>query len=166
MADHVEDFGERGTPSRRAVRFANQTDLDGCIALDHPTIPAELIKRKIEQGEIIVAEKAAQLVGYLRLEYLWSMAPYIALIWVVKEQRHQGIGRAMLHYLENVLREQGHTALYSSSQANEPEPQAWHRHVGFEECGFVAGINEGGIGEVFFRNDLTLRKEEEDNETT
>ena len=150
MADQIENFGELS----RAVRFANPTDLDGCIALDHPTIPAKVIRRKIEQGEIIVAKRAGQLVGYLRLEYLWSMVPYIALIWVVEDQRHQGIGRAMLHYLENVLREQGYTALYSSSQANEPEPQAWHRHVGFEECGFIAGINEGEIGEIFFRKDL------------
>jgi N-acetylglutamate synthase-like GNAT family acetyltransferase len=142
MADQIE------------VRFANQMDLDECITLDHPTIPAEVIKRKVEQGEIIVAEKAGQLVGYLRLEYLWSTVPYIALIWVVEDQRQQGIGSAMLRYLENVLREQGHTALYSSSQANEPEPQAWHRHVGFEECGFIAGMNEGGVGEIFFRKDL------------
>ena len=158
MADQIEDFGElrlrRAQSSRRAVRFANPTDLDGCIALDHPTIPAEVIKRKVEQREIIVAEKAGRLVGYLRLEYLWSTVPYIALIWVVEDQRQQGIGRAMLHYLENVLRQQGHTALYSSSQANEPEPQAWHRHVGFEECGFIAGITEGGVGEIFFRKDL------------
>ena len=143
MADQIE------------VRFAHQADLDGCIALDHPAMPAEVIKRKIAQREIIVAEKAGQLVGYLRLEYLWSVVPYIALIWVVEDQRQQGLGNAMLRYLENVLLEQGHTALYSSSQANEPEPQAWHRHVGFEECGFIAGINEGGVGEIFFRKDLS-----------
>jgi N-acetylglutamate synthase-like GNAT family acetyltransferase len=150
VADQIEDFGELS----RAVRFANRMDLDRCIALDHPTMSAEVIKRKIEQREIIVAEKAGQLVGYLRFEYLWSLVPYIALIWVVKDQRHQGIGSAVLRYLENVLRERGHTALYSSSQANEPEPQAWHRHAGFKECGFIVGINEGGIGEVFFHKDL------------
>ena len=137
------------------VRFANRMDLDGCIALDHPAMPAEVIRRKVEQREIIVAEGAGKLVGYLRLEYLWSVVPYVALVWVVDNQRQQGIGRAMLRYLENVLRQQGHAALYSSSQANEPEPQAWHRHVGFEECGFIAGINEGGIGEIFFRKDLS-----------
>jgi len=130
-------------------------DLDGCIALDQPTVPAEVIERKIAQREIIVAEKSGLLVGYLRLEYLWSIVPYIALIWVVEDQRQQGIGFRLLHYLEDALRQQGHTALYSSSQANEPAPQAWHRHVGFEECGFIAGINEGGIGEIFFRKDLS-----------
>ena len=137
------------------VRFANRMDLDGCIALDHPAMPAEVIRCKVEQREIIVAEGAGQFVGYLRLEYLWSVVPYVALVWVVDNQRQQGIGRAMLRYLESVLREEGHTALYSSSQANEPEPQAWHRHVGFKECGFVASINEGGIGEIFFRKDLS-----------
>jgi len=34
---------------------------------------------------------------------------------------------------------------------DEPEPQAWHRHMGFVECGIINGINENGIGEVFFR---------------
>ncbi len=142
-------------PDQIEIRFANRMDLDGCIALDHATMSAEVIKRKVKQREVMVAEKGGRLVGYLRFEYLWSIVPYVALIWVVEDQRQQGIGRALLHYLENVLRQQGHTALYSSSQANEPAPQAWHRHVGFEECGFIAGINEGGIGEVFFRKDLS-----------
>jgi GNAT superfamily N-acetyltransferase len=84
------------------VRFATRTDMDGCIALDHPMVPAEVIKRKIEQSEIIVAEEAGRLVGYLRLEYLWSVVPYIGLIWVVGDQRRQGIGRAMLHVLEDI----------------------------------------------------------------
>jgi hypothetical protein len=52
------------------------------------------------------------------------------------------------------LRGQGCPALYSSSQADEPEAQAWHRRVGFEECGLIAGINRGGVGEVFFRKQL------------
>ncbi len=141
------------------VRFADPMDLGGCIAMDDPNLPAEIIERKIAQHEIIVAEKAGRLVGYLRLEYLWSMVPYIGLIWVVEDQRQQGIGRAMLRYLEGILCRQGHKTLYSSSQANEPEPQAWHRHIGFQECGFIAGINEGGIGEVFFRKDLSRKGE-------
>ena len=41
----------------------------------------------------------------------------------------------------------------SSSAADEAEPQAWHRAVGFEECGFVARLNHDEVGEVFFRQD-------------
>ena len=76
-----------------------------------------------------------------------------ALIQVLPEYRRQGVGKALLRFIEAFLRDAGHEALYSSSQADEPEPQAWHRYMGFEECGFIAGINDG-VGEVFFRKSL------------
>jgi len=60
----------------------------------------------------------------------------------------------MLRFMEDYLRENGHQQLFSSSQVDEAEPQAWHRHVGFEECGLIGGINDGGVGEVFFRKRL------------
>jgi len=134
------------------VRFATLDDLD-FVARDH-YIPTEVVKRKIEQQEVVVAERQGSPVGYARLEYLWSTVPYIALIWVLPENRRQGAGKAMLRYLEDYLRENGHQQLFSSSQVDEAEPQAWHRHVGFEECGLIGGINDGGVGEVFFRKRL------------
>ncbi len=131
------------------VRFAALDDLR--FAGQDGYIPEEVIRRKIDLKEVIVAELSGELAGYLRLEYLWSITPYIALIWVLEAYHRRGVGKALLHFTEGYLREGGHTALYSSSQANEPEPQAWHRQAGFEECGMIAGINEGGVGEIFFR---------------
>jgi GNAT superfamily N-acetyltransferase len=135
-----------------SVRFAVQADLD--FVRRDGFIPTEVVMRKIDLGQVVVAEVDRQRAGYLRLEYLWSLVPYVALIWVVPEHRKQGLGKAMLAFVCEFLHESGHDALYSSSQVDEPEPQAWHRHVGFEECGVIAGLNEGGIGEVFFRKRL------------
>jgi len=134
------------------VRFATLNDLD-FVARDH-YIPTEVVRHKIEQQEVVVAERQGSPVGYARLEYLWSTVPYIALIWVLPEHRRQGAGKAMLRFMEDYLRENGHQQLFSSSQVDEAEPQAWHRHVGFEECGLIGGINDGGVGEVFFRKRL------------
>lgn len=117
-------------------------------------VAEEVIKHKIEQNEIIVAEVEGQNVGYLRLEYLWLKIPYIGLIFVQQEYRRQGIGRAILGFLEAFLRSRRHKALLSSSQVDETLSQEWHRAMGFEECGILAGINENGIGEVFFRKSL------------
>jgi hypothetical protein len=72
----------------------------------------------------------------------------------VADNEASALGSLSSGSLANRLRRQGHTVLYSSSQADEAEPQAWHRHVGFVECGFVAGINAGGVGEIFFRKQL------------
>lgn len=134
------------------VRFAVAEDLDFASRDSH--VPPETLRGKIERREVIVAERDGNRSGYLRLEYLWSAVPYVALIRVSPEFRRGGVGKAMLRFVEDYLRERGHAVLYSSSQADEPEPQAWHRHVGFEECGYIAGINRGGVGEVFFRKRL------------
>ena len=141
------------------IRFARQDDLN--FAYQDGYIPGEVLKRKIEEQtlnldrieDVVIAEWEGKRVGYVRLEYLWSIVPYISLIRVLPEYRRQGVGKALLRFIETFLRDKGHEALYSSSQADEPEPQAWHRYMGFEECGFIAGINEG-VGEVFFRESL------------
>ena len=142
------------------IRFARLDDLD--FAYQDGYISAEVLKRKIDAQlalnpdrieDILIAERNGKRVGYVRLEYLWSIVPYISLIQVLPEYRQQGVGKALLRYLETFLRDTGHEVLYSSSQADEPEPQAWHRYMGFEECGFIAGINNG-VGEVFFRKSL------------
>ena len=147
-------------PDEIVIRFARLDDLD--FAYQDGYIPAAVLKRKIEAQtalnpdhieDVVIAEWNGKRVGYVRLEYLWSIVPYIALIQVLPEYRRQGVGKALLQFIEEFLRNTGHKALYSSSQTDEPEPQAWHRHIGFEECGFVAGINDG-IGEVFFRKSL------------
>ena len=135
------------------VRFAAGDDLDACLQLDDTVV--DVIRRKIEANQIIVAQREGDLFGYLRLEYLWSRTPYIGLIRVRSQCRRQGIGRAILAFLEAFLRDQGYKQLLSSSQVDEPAAQAWHRAVGFEECGILSGINEDGIGEVFFRKALT-----------
>lgn len=137
---------------KAAVRFATPDDLDWCAV--HEDIPPAILARKIAVNEVLIAESAGERVGFLRLEYLWSQVPYIALIRVLEPYRQQGVGRAILAFLESYLCEHEHTVLMSSSQVDEPPPQAWHRHMGFVECGFLAGINPGGVGEVFFRKTL------------
>lgn len=133
------------------VRFAVPDDL--CFLQQRSHVPAQVVKRKVEWQEIVVAEWHGPLIGSLHLEYLWSSVPYIALIYVLPEYQRQGVGRALLRFVETFLSGRGHGALYSSSQVDEPEPQTWHRRMGFEECGIIAGINNG-VGEVFFSKRL------------
>ena len=117
-------------------------------------IPASVVSARIGTRCIAVAEVAGQPVGALQLEYLWGTHPYIAMIRVLFEWQRRGAGRALLGFVEADLAQAGHSELLSSSQANEPEPQAWHHRMGFDRCGMLEGINEGSIDEVFFRKML------------
>ncbi|MHB1294131.1 MAG: GNAT family N-acetyltransferase [Anaerolineae bacterium] len=140
-------------PRDLTVRMATLEDSDACRRFEHIQ-DENLLRRKLELSEVAVAEIEGEMVGLLRLEYLWSAVPYIGLIYVQEGRRGAGVGRALLAFVESYLTDKGYDVLYSSSQANEAAPQAWHRGVGFVECGFIAGLNEGGVGEVFFRKAL------------
>lgn len=131
------------------VRFAELKDLRYCAGCDFKHVSKTVLRSRIREKAVIIAETCGKPAGYLRLEYIWLKIPYVSIISVDKEYRRKGIGTKIIHFTERWLSRHGHTALYSSSQANEPEPQTWHRRIGFEECGFIAGINEKGIGEIF-----------------
>ena len=134
------------------IRFA--TNDDAPMLTEHVHVSEAVVRRKAEHNEFVVAVSNSKVLGFLQLEYLWSKVPYIALIRVFAEYRRMGLGKRMLGFLEEFLRNSGQHALYSSSQADEPEPQDWHRHVGFKECGSIRGINDG-IDEIFFCKDLS-----------
>lgn len=130
------------------VRLADASDL--AFVGQDGYVDSTVVARKVDQGEVIVSEVDGVAAGYARIEYLWSLRPYLALIRVLEAHRRQGVGRAILSYLEKMLKANGHSILLSSSQVDEPEPQAWHRRMGFEECGIITGLNDDGVGEVFF----------------
>lgn len=119
----------------------------------HPSqrLDDALLEHKIERGHIFLAFEGDDAVAYLRLTPIWDHIPYIALIVVEPSRRCAGIGRSMLAQLAGHLRESGHRVLWSSSQANEPDPQRWHRGSGFKDAGLLRGINPDGSDEVFFR---------------
>lgn len=153
------------------VRCADLTDLDYCLASDFPQVDAcrgenfmtHYLRQKIRAHDLIVAEANGKCVGYLRIEYLGLIAPYLGIISIDDAYQRQGIGTAMIAFLEQQLLTrpkrkaftlEGEPVLFSSAEAQAVDSQRWHRAVGFEECGFLAGANEGGVGEIFFKKTL------------
>jgi predicted GNAT superfamily acetyltransferase len=131
------------------VRFAGPGDLG--FLRQKRGLSRERLLQKIQRDEILILSVDGEPVGYLWFAFLWSTIPLIDLIYITEGYRKRGLSRVLLGYLETHLQACGYDVLYSSSQMDEPEPQAWHRHVGFAECGMIAGLNDGDIGEVFFR---------------
>jgi GNAT superfamily N-acetyltransferase len=134
---------------KTAVRIAAPGDLD--FLNQKSGLPRERLQQKIQRDEILILSVDDEPVGHLWFAFLWSEIPFIDLIYIKEDYQKRGLSRVLLGYLETYLQAHGFDVLYSSSQMDEPEPQAWHRHLGFKECGMIASLNDGGIGEVFFR---------------
>jgi GNAT superfamily N-acetyltransferase len=136
-----------------SFRWAEMPDESRCRECDR-SIPEDRVQRKIANGEILLALCHRQLVGYLRLEFLWQKLPFIGLIEIPQSFRRQGIGAAMLGFLEQFLRTRGYERLLSSSIPENQAGQLWHFKQGFSVCGELRGINPDDGDEVFFLKSL------------
>ena len=141
------------TSSRLDIRAATPDDVNTVAALD--SLSAERLRRKVEREELLVAVEDARIVGSLRFGFMWDDSPFIHVIVVEEQARGRGIGTSMLTALEQRLRSAGYGRLLSSSECSQARAQHWHRRSGFDEMGILAGLNEGGIGEVFFSKDIS-----------
>ncbi len=147
-----------GQGSALVVRFASMDDIDVVSRYNYiaNVVGADKVRHMIGARQVVVAERSEHPLGYAYFDYLGVLNPFLAMIWVFQEHRRQGAGRSMLGFIEDHFRGLGHDLLYSSSRADDSEAQTWHRHIGFEECGFIAGASPGGggVGEVYFRKRL------------
>ena len=132
---------------------ANTNDLDWLSKVD-ASASQEAILHQIEAGEVLVANICGEPAGLLRFDYLWTTMPYISQLRVLKPFRKRGVAKALLGILEGNMRQQEYGFLISSTMPDNPISQKWHRRMGFIEIGFLAGINTGGVGEIFYRKEL------------
>ena len=133
-----------------SVSFAGPSDLQWIVQND-THIPEDVIGRKLQAKEYLIAKVSGEPVGCLRFGLFWSMIPYIELIWVKDRFQRRGIGRKLVRCLEDHARSQGQKIIMSSSQADEPDGQAFHRKIGFRDAGALVDMRPlQSVTEVFF----------------
>jgi len=121
------------------IRLTQNSDISALQAID-PWPKEVILEQKIENKEIIVLELDKQIIGLARYAILWTTVPFLGLIEIKAEHHKKGYSVLLLNFLKEHLRSQGYVALLSSSQTDEPEPQAWHVHMGFTTNGIIENI--------------------------
>ncbi|MBR2692270.1 MAG: GNAT family N-acetyltransferase [Aquamicrobium sp.] len=132
---------------------AENCHLDWLLAHDRHA-PEQWIRRCLSLGEYIIAELEGEPAGLLRFSWFWGTIPFMDLIMVLPDRRRSGIGTALFRHWEAAMRDAGATLLMTSSQADEAEPQAWHRRNGFRDAGSVSFGHLQPVAEVFLVKDL------------
>ncbi len=119
-------------------------------------INPQLIKSKIQNFEIILAKEDSEIVGLLRLNYIWSTRPYIEYIFVKEDRRNSGIGKQLLQFLEEYLKNE-YAYLFSSSEEQDLKAIEWHRRNGFKEMGKLTDLNlpHDKTAEIFFSKKIS-----------
>ena len=135
------------------TKYAIGNDLDWLLEEDEVT--QEWAKRCTRYKEYIIALENGSPVGFLRYSLFWSKFPYMDMIRVLPKDQKQGVGTALFDFWEQEMRQQNHKLLMTSSEKDEPEPQAWHIRNGFVKSGELTFGQQQTVPEIFFVKDLS-----------
>ena len=116
------------------VRVATDADLE--YLAPHERVAVRELESVLRRGRILIAEdpdrRAA--VGWLRWGLFWDEVPFMNMLHVAQERRHQGIGRLLVDAWELRCREDGHATVMTSTQSNE-SAQHFYRRMGYQDAG-------------------------------
>lgn len=97
-------------------------------------ISSEMLKKKISDKNILIAEKNGEFAGWLRYGLFWDEIPFMNMLFVAEKFRGTGIGGALVRSWEKMMSEQGYKFLLTSTQANE-YAQHFYRKLGYSDLG-------------------------------
>ena len=121
------------------IRFAEESDLE-ILSQNDKHISAEILKKKISDKNILIAETEEKFAGWLRYNLFWDEIPFMNMLFLTPKFRGIGIGEKLVREWEKLMSEQGYKFLLTSTQANE-YAQHFYRKQGYKDLG---GFNPFG----------------------
>ena len=99
------------------------------------------MENKIKNNEIYIVEIKGKIIGWFRYNLFWDNIPFMNLIYLLEEYRQKGIGKIMVKYWENEMKQNGYKNVLTSTQSNE-ESQHFYRKLGYKEIGGFKYFND------------------------
>jgi len=104
-------------------------------------ISEEILKKKIENNEILVIENYGKIIGWLRYNLFWDNIPFMNMIYFLEEYRKIGLGKKLVEFWENEMKNNGYKNVLTSTQSNE-DAQHFYRKLGYIEIGGFKYFND------------------------
>ncbi len=115
------------------IRFAKNEDLNILSKLE-THIDYDMIRRKINNGEIIIISVDNKIVGWLRYSLFWDEHPFINMIFFLEKYRGKGFGKRLISFWESEMKKNNHNILITSTQSDE-NAQLFFRKLGYKDAG-------------------------------
>lgn len=115
------------------IRYVENDDKRAWFDLDkHLTDKEFEHKVYLKQGYVLF--KDDQLIGILRFNLFWDSIPFCNMLFIEKNNQHNGYGKLLIKYWEEDMRKQCHQMIMTSTQVDE-EAQHFYRKLGYKDCG-------------------------------
>ncbi|WP_410511509.1 GNAT family N-acetyltransferase [Paenibacillus sp. BR2-3] len=123
------------------IDYSTEADYEYIIERDRHILES-LVISKIKGNEIfILRNEENKNIGWMRYGYFWDNTPFMNLLWIDEEYRSNGIGRKVVLYWEELMKQRGFKFVMTSTLANE-EAQHFYRKLGYTDSGCLLLENE------------------------
>ncbi|MCQ6563843.1 GNAT family N-acetyltransferase [Paenibacillus mendelii] len=116
------------------IEYATESDYTYIVDRDKHILES-LIRTKIKANEIfMIRDQEDRNIGWMRYGYFWDNTPFMNMIWIEEGYRGSGIGKQVVLFWENEMKQKGCKLVMTSTLANE-EAQHFYRKLGYKDSG-------------------------------
>jgi GNAT superfamily N-acetyltransferase len=134
------------------IRLPRLSDAGPCADLAALAIGEEragaFVKSHLERHHLIVAEAAAEVVGFLAYRTDWFQCTFIGLVVVREDYRRKGIAREFFRSVEAISPS---PRLFSSTEETNVASIRMHTALGFVPSGHIDNLPQGTRELLFYR---------------
>ena len=135
------------------IRKGIPDDIDALVALDHVTRldpgRADYITDALHKGNAFVAERDEIVVGYGVLTYHFYGNGMMELIYVARNYRRSGVGRALVGYAESYCKT---PKLFTSTNLTNRPMQLLLEGLSYRLSGYIDNLDPGDPELVYFKH--------------
>ncbi len=109
---------------------------------------------------IYIAKVNNKVAGFitLRINGVGNIGAYVRMIAVNSECRNQGIGKAMVDYIQQVAHDSGMDNIFLICSTDNPKGEKFYLHNGFMKVGILQSLVVEGHDEILFRRKYNERR--------
>lgn len=147
------------------LRLASARDADSIAVLSRDLIEAGLgwswtparVRRAIDAADanVLVAKTATNVVGFAIMRYLWFSA-HLDLLAVTSAHQRRGLGRRLLHWLEETATTAGAVYVFAEARALRPGVLTFYERLGYQAIERLPGYYRGQEEAVRLAKSLRL----------
>ena len=135
------------------IRQGTSDDIEAIFMLDELTSRessrAEYVTRSVQAGNAFVADRDGKVVGYGVLTYSFYGNGMMELIYVARQYRRSGVGRALIGYSESLCRT---SKLFTSTNLSNKPMQLLLEGLGYKLSGYIDNLDPGDPELVYFKD--------------
>ncbi|MCL2413848.1 MAG: GNAT family N-acetyltransferase [Bacteroidales bacterium] len=131
------------------IEYATKYDLEVINEYDKYIAKEELLK-SILDNRVIVVKENSKIIAWFRYSLFWDNIPFLNMIFVLEKYRDQGIGKKLVGFWEEEMKNKGFKMVMTSSLSNE-NAQLFYRALRYKDAGSLLLENEA-LEIIFTKN--------------